>query len=772
MDEGTYRVGEPEKIKARVKELKASGALVELPDGQTARLPVYEIYPDFKPYEDFHERAKDLVGQEIEVIEIQDPIRSRSGQRLVSYIRAKDDPWKGVSSWSEGDVKVMEVVAKTKERVMGIVSPGIRAEILLKPAWELLKVPSWQRFGSPLVGDEVAGLFHKDGIDEQNHIVTFDYAGFVRSGISVKKLLSLYGQETVGAFTTVDNLHFGDSVGQGDLGNLRVLHGVDSILIVDDDKVFLNSLRTFLESRVRKAVACETYEDAVNAIKADSAEFDLAIIDVHIPRDNRGGQYSDHLGIDLARILRTQHSGCSVVIITGEDLNPSHRKLQEAGDLEISAFFSKPFGVRDLYNALAAADAPPKPILELLPGKEGIESAYPERELASRSDLGDAADSLRADINAEGVVLFSIHPVTYSVSIIASSDPNNLYSALKPKLDRSPVRDAAIDREEIFANDALNQSEFPKHRWLQRAYRYRSCIGVSLRSYHASPLAYALFAFHRQRERFKEGEHLNRVRLAAREMEHILYRRSLDSELRQMKPFELMGKVYGSMAHELTSLFSDEFLLNELEGDLTSENCSTALEKVKILREQSRRASGILHTFRSMARGQHDIVEDFHFEEALPEMVKSFRGKAEASDVALFFESSITGSCRVRMQKSGLELIIYNLLLNAAQQLERLRFLRDCRGEILIELEDDTDYDGARWCIIKIHDNGPGIHKRDFRRVFDVHYTTKDQGCGMGLDICRNIARRVSSGGRNGELSVSRSILLAGTTFELRLPLQ
>ena len=772
MDESTNRADEPEKMKVRVKEVKALGVMVALSDDQTAWLPVHEIYPDFKPHEDFRMRAKDLLGQEIEVIEIQDPIRSRSGQRLVSYIRAKDDPWKGVASWSEGDVKVMEVVAKTKERVMGIVPPGVRAELLLKSAWELLKVPSWQRFGSPLVRDEVAGLFHKDGIDEQNRIVAMDYAGFVRSGISVKKLLSLYGQETVGAFTEVDNLHFGDSVGQGDLGNLRTLHGVDSILIVDDDVVFLNSLRVFLESRVSKVVACETYKDAADAIEAGNADFDLAIIDVHIPRDNKGGQYRDHLGIDLARLLRTKHSECPVVIITGEDLDPDHRKFQEAADLEISAFFSKPFGVRELYHTLAAAEVSPKPILELLPGREGVGDAYPEGRPATVSGLRDAADSLREDINADGVVLFSIQPVTYTVNIIVSSDPDGLYSTLKPKLDRSPVRDAAIGQEEIFAIDASAEVEFPKHRWLQRAYQYKSCIGVNVRPRHASPLAYALFAFHQQRERFDKGEHLGRVQLAAREIEHILYRRSLESELRQVKPFELMGKVYGSMAHELTSLFSDEFLLDELEKDISSANPATALEKVKTLRGQSKRASDILHTFRSMARSQHDLTEDFRLEEALPEIVKGFRGKAGALDVTLFLESSNTGSCKVRMQKSGLDLIIYNLLLNAAQQLERLRFLRDCRGEILIELLDEADDDGARWGMIMVHDNGPGIHRRDFGRVFDVHYTTKEQGCGMGLDICRSIARSVSFGGRNGELSVSRSILLAGTTFELRLPLQ
>ena len=110
-------------MKARIVELMASGAIVLLPDDQKAWLPGYEMYPDFKPHEDFRERGKDLEGKDTDVIEYQDPIKN--GERLVSHIRAEDDPWKSVASWSEGEAKVMEVIAWTSKSAMGIISPDV-----------------------------------------------------------------------------------------------------------------------------------------------------------------------------------------------------------------------------------------------------------------------------------------------------------------------------------------------------------------------------------------------------------------------------------------------------------------------------------------------------------------------------------------------------------------------------------------------------------------------------------------------------------------------
>jgi len=175
-------------MKARIEELKASGAIVRLPDGQTAWLPAYEMYADFKLHEDFRERGKDQVGKEIDVIEINMAFSNR--QKCVSYIRVNDDPWKHVGYWNDRSVKVMEVSAIIGNWVLGIISPGINAKISLNSTKGLLP-ESWNHFERPLPGDEAAGWFCKDKVDNDNRFVILDFAGYVRSQVSVKDALFL-----------------------------------------------------------------------------------------------------------------------------------------------------------------------------------------------------------------------------------------------------------------------------------------------------------------------------------------------------------------------------------------------------------------------------------------------------------------------------------------------------------------------------------------------------------------------------------------------------
>ena len=50
------------------------------------------------------------------------------------------------------------------------------------------------------------------------------------------------------------------------------------------------------------------------------------------------------------------------------------------------------------------------------------------------------------------------------------------------------------------------------------------------------------------------------------------------------------------------------------------------------------------------------------------------------------------------------------------------------------------------WGMILVEDNGPGIAERDKMKLFMPFFTTKSEGLGMGLSICRSILD--SLGGR------------------------
>ena len=103
--------------------------------------------------------------------------------------------------------------------------------------------------------------------------------------------------------------------------------------------------------------------------------------------------------------------------------------------------------------------------------------------------------------------------------------------------------------------------------------------------------------------------------------------------------------------------------------------------------------------------------------------------------------------------KEQLKKIFINIFYNA------LEAINENLGEINIKVfEQDNNV-----CIY-ITDNGVGIMQENIKKVFDPLYTTKNNGCGLGLAICKDIITR-----HKGEIDINSNDG-KGTTVKLMLP--
>ena len=66
--------------------------------------------------------------------------------------------------------------------------------------------------------------------------------------------------------------------------------------------------------------------------------------------------------------------------------------------------------------------------------------------------------------------------------------------------------------------------------------------------------------------------------------------------------------------------------------------------------------------------------------------------------------------------------------------------------------------------LIRIRDTGKGISSRDLDKIFNIYFTTKEDGTGIGLSIAQQIISQ-----HNGTMTVT-SEENKGTTFTINLP--
>ena len=78
--------------------------------------------------------------------------------------------------------------------------------------------------------------------------------------------------------------------------------------------------------------------------------------------------------------------------------------------------------------------------------------------------------------------------------------------------------------------------------------------------------------------------------------------------------------------------------------------------------------------------------------------------------------------------------VVLNLTMNA---IEAMAPVTDRRRELTVR-SARHDVDGTPGVLVSVQDSGIGLAEADLGRLFDAFYTTKPDGLGMGLSICRS----------------------------------
>ncbi|MDM0033640.1 AAA family ATPase [Variovorax sp. J22P271] len=206
------------------------------------------------------------------------------------------------------------------------------------------------------------------------------------------------------------------------------------------------------------------------------------------------------------------------------------------------------------------------------------------------------------------------------------------------------------------------------------------------------------------------------------------------AELERASRLKAMGELVASIVHEIGQPIAavDTSASAALRWlDRSTPDIDEARAMLAHISKSALRARAIIQSLRSKARNAEPQFAPFELGEALREAVTLVAGPLESLGVVLAHQG-LDAAVRVRGDRVQLQQVAVNLLMNGAESMAALE-----RGSRRLLLACTTDDEGRAQ--VAVDDLGSGIGDEVAGKLFQPLFTTKANGMGMGLAICRSI---------------------------------
>jgi signal transduction histidine kinase len=217
--------------------------------------------------------------------------------------------------------------------------------------------------------------------------------------------------------------------------------------------------------------------------------------------------------------------------------------------------------------------------------------------------------------------------------------------------------------------------------------------------------------------------------------------REMQSELAHANRVATMGQLTASIAHEIKQPITAArtYAAAALRFlDQSPPDVAEVREMLTCIVNQTDRASDVVDRIASIIKKaplQKEIVD---LNAAILEVTALTRSEAVKTGVTV--GTLLAGELpRIQCDRVQLQQVMLNLIINAIQSMSGVE-----GGNR--ELHISTDSIEPEGVCVAVRDTGHGLRPESLPRLFEPFYTTKPDGMGMGLSICRSIIE--AHGGR------------------------
>jgi PAS domain S-box-containing protein len=492
-----------------------------------------------------------------------------------------------------------------------------------------------------------------------------------------------------------------------------------SILIIDDDLHFLNSLRYILENNDYTVVGATTGTQALKLLQQQ--HFDASFVDLHLP---------DASGEEIADYIKSRHDHLAVIIMTGYASLDSALYGLRTG---ISDYLCKPTHPEIILNTLARCLENNRLRQEIIASEKRF------RQLA--------------EVTCEGILLIRDEEIYQ-----ANSQFSQLFGYQEEELSNVMIGDLLPDwHNSPFHQQIDNHPDAPSA--LESVGRHKSGarfpVEVRVKQLSSGQKTVLAVGIQDISER--------------KENEQKFFQ--LQEKLGLAKRMESLGLMAGSVAHDLNNILSGlisypDLLLSDMDTD------APFREELELIKNSGQQAFNVVNELLRIARGAKCKKEETNINLLIKNYQSSLDYRQlhhEFYDLQVDFELDPTLP-DITCSAIHITQTLSNLVTNAAEASNsssgriRIRTTTQTLDETVQGFE--TIPPGS-YVILSVTDNGPGIQTKSLSQIFEPFYTEKlpgRSGTGLGLTIIWNAIRD-----HDGFINLSSSN--RGTRFELYFPI-